>query len=125
MARFTGSGSSAAPSAIALARCRASSARIASTTARVRRSSGGSASRWPVEVLLDLALGLGEEREVPAVAQRAGERAHRERAGVPQRVEQARPAAELADALGAPREVVFLLARRLFQRLARAPRRAR
>ena len=69
------------------------------------------------QVLLDLALGLGEEGEVPAVAQRAGGRADGERAGVPERIEQARPAAELADALGAPGEVVLLLARRALQRL--------
>ena len=74
-------------------------------------------------MLLDLALGLGEEREIPAVAQRAGRGADRERARVPQRIEQARPAAELADALGAPGEMVLLLARRLLQR--RGARRGR
>jgi len=79
------------------------------------------------QVLLDLALGLSEEGEIPAVAERAGDGADRERARVPKRIEEARPAAELADPLGAPGEVVLLLARRLLERSARArvPRRER
>ena len=81
---------------------------------------GGQRLEVTRQVLLDLALGLGEEGEVPAVAERAGDSADRERAGVPERIEQARPAAELADALGAPREMVLLLARRLLERCARA-----
>jgi hypothetical protein len=48
MARFAGSGSSAAPSDTAVARCRASSSRIAFTTARVGASSSESFSRCPV-----------------------------------------------------------------------------
>src|SRR5713226_338012 len=72
------------------------------------------------EMLLDLALGLGEEREIPLVAEGAGQGSDGERSGIPERVQQARPAAELADALGAPGEMVFLLARRL---LERSPRR--
>src|SRR5262245_56466253 len=69
------------------------------------------------EVLLDLPLGFGEEGEIPAVPQRAGGGADGERSRVPERIEQARPAAELADALGAPREMVLLLARGLLERL--------
>src|SRR6185503_3695111 len=67
------------------------------------------------EVLLDLALGLGEEREIPAIPGGAGGRADGQRARVPERIEQARPPAELADARGAPGEVVFLLARRALE----------
>ena len=119
MARFTGSGSSAAPSPSAVCRWRASSARIASTTARVRSSSGGSASRWPREVLLDLPFGFGEESEIPAVAEQAGGGADGERARIPQRVEQAEPSIQLADALGAPGQVVLFLARCAIERLPR------
>ena len=68
------------------------------------------------QVLLDLTLGLGEESEIPAVAERAGESADRERPRVPERIQDARPAAELADALRAPGEMVLLLARRLLER---------
>ncbi len=71
------------------------------------------------EVLLHLALGLGEEGEIPPVAEQAGGRADGERSRVPQRIQQARPAAELADALGAPCEVVLFLACCLLQGLAR------
>ena len=55
------------------------------------------------EMLLDLALRLRQKREIPAVSSAPGHGADGESARVPQRVEQARPAAELADALGAPR----------------------
>ena len=85
---LTGSGSSAAPSALEVA----------------------------AEVFFHLAFGLGKESEIPAIAQRAGGRAHGEGSRVPERIEQARPAAELLDALGAPGEVVLLFQRRLLQR---------
>src|SRR5436190_16193557 len=80
--------------------------------------------RWQLaemtgEMLLDLSLGLGEERQVPAVAERASERADGERARVPQRIQQARSAAELADTLRAPGEMVFFFARGLLERRAR------
>src|SRR5260221_7296856 len=68
---------------------------------------------------IHLALGLGEERQAPAVAERAGGGADGKRARIPQRIEQARRATELPDPLGAPREMVLLLARGLVQRLAR------
>ena len=71
------------------------------------------------QMLLDLALGLGQEREAPAIAQRPGGDPHRERPAVPERVEQARPAAQFLDAIGAPREVVLLFARRLLEGVAR------
>ena len=68
-------------------------------------------------MLLHLALRLGEEREIPAVAEQAGADTQRERARVPQRIEETRPPAEGADAVHAPGEVIGLLARRLLQRL--------
>ena len=71
------------------------------------------------EVLLDLALGFREERKIPAVAEQAGGGADGERARIPQGIQQARPATELADTLGAPREMVLFLARGLRERLAR------
>ena len=48
-----------------------------------------------LQVRLDLPLGLLEEAEVPRVARLAGREADRERPRIPQRVEQARAAAEL------------------------------
>src|SRR5882757_3440278 len=69
-----------------------------------------------LQVLLDLALGLGEKSEIPALAQPARGKADRERSRVPQGVEQAQPAAELAHALGTPGEMIGLLARRLGKR---------
>src|SRR5262245_9632070 len=73
----------------------------------------------PGEMLLDLALGFGEEREIPPVAKRARGCPDREGTGVPERIEQARAAAQLADALRAPRQMILFLARRLLERLAR------
>src|SRR5207237_5940577 len=68
------------------------------------------------EMLLDLPFGLGEECKVPAVAERTGERADRERARIPERIEQARASAELPDALGAPGEMVLLFPCGLLER---------
>ena len=79
----------------------------------------------PVEMLLDLPLGFREKRQVPAIAERTGKRADGERARIPERIKQARPPAELTNALGAPGEVVFLLARRMLERASRARNRAR
>src|SRR5882762_5655489 len=93
-----------------------------------RRDDGARAlvgGRQPLEVpgqmLLHLALGLGEEREVPAVAERARKGADGERARIPQWIEQARASAELADALGAPGQMVLLFLRRLLERRACLP----
>src|SRR4026207_1217605 len=110
MARFAPSGRSAAPRGLAARRggARRVGAHRLNRCARApvgRRQS----LEMPGQVLLDLALRLGEEGEVPAVAERAGDRADRERAGVPERVEKTGRAAELADALGAPGEVILLL----------------
>ncbi|MNY23962.1 hypothetical protein D3C86_1576500 [compost metagenome] len=62
-------------------------------------------------MVLDLALGLGDEAQAHAVTGATGQEADGERARVPDRVQQARTRAEFAQALGAPGEVVFLLAR--------------
>src|SRR5690606_10019463 len=71
-----------------------------------------------VEVGLDLAFGLDHAAEVPAVAAQAGQHAQGVAPAVPQRVEHAGTAVELAQALGAPGQVVGLLLRRLEQVLA-------
>src|SRR5258706_4796998 len=75
-----------------------------------------------LQVLLDLALGLGEKSEIPALSQPPRGIAESERTRVPQGVEQTQSAAELAHALGTPREMIGLLAlgyaaRRLGERL--------
>src|SRR5262245_19776816 len=75
------------------------------------------AIEMPLEVPLDLPLSLSEKAEVPGVAELARDKADRERTGVPERIEQARAPAEFRDALLGPREVVFLLVRRLLERL--------
>src|SRR6185312_8983408 len=63
----------------------------------------------PIEMALDLVLGLGEEAEAPAIAREAGNDAPGERSRVPEGIEHARARAELAQAVAAPREVVSLL----------------
>src|SRR5207248_8406150 len=68
------------------------------------------------QMFFDLALRLGQERQVPAIAQGARERANRERTRVPERIVQARPAAELANPLDAPGKVVLFFTRRLLER---------
>ena len=80
------------------------------------RVAGRQAGEVLVEVGLDLALGLDHEAQVPAVAAQAGGHADGIAAGVPQRVEQARPAVEGGEAPGAPGQVVGFLLRR-FQQL--------
>src|SRR5687767_5062983 len=84
---------------------------------------GRKARQVPVEVLLDLALGLREERDAPAIARQTGECADRECPRIPEGIQHALPAAEIAYALGAPREVVLLLFGRLLHGCAhsRAP----
>src|SRR5262249_35793084 len=71
------------------------------------------------QMLLHLALGLGEEREIPTVPEQAGAGAYRERSRIPEGIQQARAATELGDALRAPGEMVFLFARRALERLTR------
>src|SRR5258706_12586646 len=65
-----------------------------------------------LQVLLDLALGLGEKSEIPALSQPPRGIAESERTRVPQGVEHAQSAAELAHALGAPAGMTGLFARR-------------
>ena len=83
------------------------------------RARGGVALRKPLEmslqVLLDLAFGFRHEAEAGAVADARGSQADRERASVPERVEQAGPATQFADALLRPRQVVGFLARGLLE----------
>ena len=71
------------------------------------------------EVLLDLPFRFGQKRKVPAIAAYTRSRPHGEGAGIPERVQQARPALQFPDALRAPRQVILLLARRLLQLPAR------
>src|SRR5262249_2487020 len=68
-----------------------------------------------LQVLLDLVLRFSEEPEVPCVAEAPRCISERERTGIPERVQQTQPAAELAHTLGTPREVIALLAGRFFQ----------
>src|SRR5260370_40449432 len=68
-------------------------------------------------MLLDLPLGLGEKSEIPALAQSPGGITESQRTRVPQGVEQAQPAAELAYALSTPGEMIGLLARCLCERV--------
>src|SRR5258708_40038438 len=72
------------------------------------------------KMLFDLPLGFREKSEIHAIAESSGAPAERERSRVPERIEQARAAPELADALRAPGEVVALLLGRALQRFARA-----
>ena len=75
------------------------------------------------QMLLDLALGLDDEREVRAVAGDAGREPDRERSGEPQRIQERGSIVELGKSRRGPREMVFLLARCL--RELRAQRRDR
>ncbi|KAG1451861.1 hypothetical protein G6F57_016065 [Rhizopus arrhizus] len=61
-----------------------------------------------VQMGLHLALGFDHEAQVPAVAAQPGQGADGVAAGVPQRVEQARAAVQLAQPGGAPGQVVGL-----------------
>ena len=70
------------------------------------------------DVAFDLALGLAHEAEARAIASQRRRRADREGTGVPERSEQARSGAELAQPLLAPREVVGFLTRGLLEHRA-------
>ena len=63
------------------------------------------------QVLLDLALGFDDEAQAPGIAGTPGCQAERKGTGVPQRVEQAGPVAEFAQALLGPGQVVGFFAR--------------
>ena len=64
-----------------------------------------------IEVAFDLALGFDHEAEAHAVAQQCGGGADRERAGVPERIQQARTGVELLQTCLAPGEMVGFLVR--------------
>src|SRR5262249_17788492 len=81
--------------------------------ARVVRRKLGQMAR---QMLLDLALGFSEEREVPAISERACGDTQRQRTRVPDGIQQAEATSQLVYAIGAPGEVVFLLARCLLER---------
>ena len=72
-----------------------------------------------VQMRLDLALGLRHEAQAQLVAQPARHQAQSEGARIPERIEQAGAAAELGNALRAPRKMVFFLARGALERLTR------
>src|SRR3569833_1481555 len=67
-----------------------------------------------IVVAHDLSFGLHHEAEAPLVAGETRGRADRKRARVPERIEQTRVAAELGEALFAPREMIVFLERRAF-----------
>src|SRR4029077_15820605 len=70
-----------------------------------------------LQVFFDLALGLREKAAVAPAARAPCPKPQRERARVPNRVQQAQPTAEFAHPVGAPCQVIALLARRLAQGL--------
>src|SRR5262249_18815174 len=70
----------------------------------------------PLQVLLDLSLGFGQEPEVPALAEPARQQAHGERARMPKRLQEACTPAELPDTLGTPSEMIAFLVRRVDER---------
>ena len=61
------------------------------------------------EVPLHLGLGLGEETKAPPITRQSRNHSHRHRSPIPERIEGARPRAELIQPLPAPRQVVALL----------------
>ena len=109
MSAGTGHGSGAAPRASAASACAASSAFICASTARLFASDGGSRLQVFVQVRLDLAFGLDHEAEAAAVVAERGQRADREAAGEPERIEQARPILQGIETRGAPGEMLALL----------------
>ncbi len=102
----TGAGSSAPP-----ARCAPPAVRDLIGSHRLKYGTAARIARPAVapdarEMALDLALGLGHEAETDAIAQQRRGRADRKRAGIPERVQQARARAELAQARLAPGQMV-------------------
>src|SRR5437879_3112726 len=69
-------------------------------------------------MLFDLPLGFDDKAEVRAVAGHAGGQSDRERACIPQRVDEARAVVELGETLLRPREMLFFFPRRLREALA-------
>ncbi len=71
-----------------------------------------------VQMLLDLAFGLGHETQAHAIAGTSGQQPDGECAAVPEWIQQAGTAAELLDAGLRPRQVVGLFARSLLEHRA-------
>ena len=108
MSARTGRGSRRAPGACRASR-RARSPPPASlrSIARLRTSLRRESAEVLVEMALDLPLGLGDEAEARRDRRASGgQRADREGAGVPERIEQARPRAEFLQARLAPGQVI-------------------
>ena len=80
----------------------------------------GQAVEVVLQVLLDLALGLGQETEIDTISEARGDQAEPEGSGVPQRVEQALAPAQFLDALLGPGQMLGLLVGSLHQRLTDA-----
>ena len=106
-----GNGNSTPPASIADLPCSASSTRICSTIARDSWSAAGNVVQMAVEMLLHLTLGFGHEAEADAVAQAPCREADRERAGVPERIQQTGTRVERFETFGSPREMIFFLDR--------------
>lgn len=70
------------------------------------------------EVLRDLALGLDQEAQALPVAAKSRDRADCEGARIPGRREQARPAAEFVNPIGAPGEMIVFIVGGLQKRFA-------
>ena len=75
----------------------------------------------PGQMRLDLPLGLGHEAQAEPVAGAPGRQPQQQRAAIPERSEQRRPGAQLAQSLARPGQMVAFLARGLAE-LARQSR---
>ena len=76
----------------------------------------------PLQMRFHLFFRFRQKTEVPFITQPSGDQAHGQRAGIPERIEQACAPAQLGDALLAPGKVIELLARRSVQRGANTGR---
>src|SRR6478672_4182767 len=75
--------------------------------ARIR---GRQAIQMTLEMLLDLAFRLDHETEADRIAGTTGDQSEAECSCIPERVQDARPSAELLQAFASPREMVGLVA---------------
>jgi len=71
-----------------------------------------------IEMAFNLALGFDDKTEARAIAEQGRQRADRERACIPERVQQARPRVELFQTGLAPGEVIGFFVRRLQEEIA-------
>jgi len=74
----------------------------------------------PLQMVLDLALGLRHEAQADAIAGARCRQADGEGAGVPERVQQAGAATQFVDAARGPGQVVDLFLRRMLERGAQS-----